>query len=167
MANKRAILPRKQLKLAPLGKVLQQEQESFASVYFLQKLEEVVEPFDSRITFVIQSQLQGGDFTTNISPADTIAGLNAANFPVTSHELFQWLDEGTSVRKVGMPDDFDNETSPHSLFTSGVDYDREKIYFLDDPKPGLVAREFLRLIHETYLNVYRNSMASVIRFYLE
>jgi len=161
-----AILPKSLPKLHPLGKLLREEQEKIARVYHLQKLDEIVQPFDSRISFRVASDETSDDYITNISPTDEIAGLNAADDPVTSKELFNWLDAGTSIRYVGMPDEFSHETTPNSLATSHAEYDRNDIFFLDEPTVGIEARHFLRQIDELYRSLYRTQMINTINNYI-
>lgn len=162
-----AILPKTLPKLSPLGKELRVEQERIARVYYQAKLEEIVQPFDSRISFRTNSDETTEDFITNVSPTDDVAGLNAADDQVTSKELFNWLDAGTDIRYVGMPDEFSNETSPNSLNTSHADYNRNDIFFLKEPTVGIDARQFLKQIDELYRNLYRTQMINTISNYIE
>lgn len=166
MASSKAILPKTRKRLEGLSTVIRREQVEVAKQYHLKGLQEVVEPFDSRITFNVQSRYDNGNYVTNIGPSDSVAGQNAADKDVTSKELFRWLDEGTSVTTVVMPDDFENETQPNVLSTRHVDYDREEIFFSGNIYPGMEARNFLAWTGEVYLNAYRNSMNNVIRTYL-
>ncbi|RTK99385.1 MAG: hypothetical protein EKK57_09675, partial [Proteobacteria bacterium] len=117
MASSKAILPKNKKKLEGLSTVIRREQVNVAKQYHLKGLQEIVEPFDSRITFNVQSRYDNGTYVTNISPSDSVAGQNAADNDVTSKELFMWLDEGTSVTTVVMPEDFANETQPWSIDT--------------------------------------------------
>lgn len=166
MASNRAILPKNIKKLEGLAGIIRREQANIANLYHKRQLEEVVAPFDSRITFRTLSRYRNGDYVTNIAPTDEIAGLNAADTPVTSKELFNWLDAGTSVTTVVMPDEFSNETIPNSIFTSHADYDRKEIYFSGNVYPGMDARNFLKLVGDMFENVYRNNMNNAIRSYL-
>jgi len=166
MASSKAILPKIRKRLEGLSTVIRREQVEVAKQYHLKGLQEVVEPFDSRITFNVQSRYDNGNYVTNIGPSDSVAGQNAADNDVTSKELFMWLDEGTSVTTVVMPEDFANETQPNSLNTSHVDYERKDIYFSGNIYPGMEARNFLALVGELYVNVYKNNMNNVIRTYL-
>lgn len=161
-----AILPKRTLKLEGLAEVLKREQDTIARNYYQAKLEEIVQPFDSRIEFATVSEMRGGSYVTNIAPTEDVAGINAANSPVTSRELFNWLDQGTAYRMVGMPEDMQNETSPNSLSTQSSNYDRDEIYFFDEPRPGIDARLFLQNVAELYENVYRNQMIGAIKMYL-
>lgn len=161
-----AILPKRQISLEALGELLIKEQETIARNYYQKKLEEVVQPFDSRIEFATVSESRSGNYITNISPTEDIAGVNAAGTPVTSRELFNWLDQGTAYRMVGMPEDMVNETTPNSLSTGSSGHDRDEVYFFDEPRPGIDARFFLRNVGELYENVYRNQMIGAIRQYL-
>lgn len=167
MANTRAILPKSVKKLEGIGSVLRREQANTANLFYKRQLEEVVKPFDSRITFETQNRYNNGDYVTNIGPSKEVAGTNAAGDSVTSLELFKWLDEGTSVRYVGMPDSFTNETRPNSTFTNHADYSRDDIYFVSEPFPGIEARNFLKLVGEMYVNIYRNSIGYAIKNYIE
>lgn len=166
MASSKAILPKNKKKLEGLSTVIRREQVNVAKQYHLKGLQEIVEPFDSRITFNVQSRYDNGTYVTNISPSDSVAGQNAADNDVTSKELFMWLDEGTSVTTVVMPEDFANETQPWSIDTRHVDYDRDEIFFSGNIYPGMDARHFLSQIGELYINVYRNNMSNVIKTYL-
>lgn len=166
MSSSRAILPKIRKRLEGLSTAIRREQVEIAKQYHLKGLQDVVAPFDSRIEFNVQSRYDGGNYITNIGPSDNIAGQNAADKDVTSKELFMWLDEGTSVTTVVMPEDFTNETSPNSIDTSHADYDREEIFFSGNIYPGMEARNFLRLTGELYVNAYRNNMNSVIQRYL-
>lgn len=161
-----AIKPRKNPQLVPLAKILEDTQEMIARNYYKTRLDMLVEPFDSRITFVVSHDFDGDTYVTNISPSDTVAGLNAAEQPVTSKELFTFLDEGTSVSYVIMPDDFDNETSPNSLDTRHVDYRRDQIMFSSEPGSGIAARNFLEQVDNILRNLYRLQMESSIKAYL-
>ena len=161
-----AILPKRKISLERLGEILKKEQESIARNYYMAKLREIVAPFDSRIEFRIESEMRNGDYITNISPTDDIAGQNAADTAVTSKELFRWLDEGTSLRWVGMPEDMQNETSPGSLATRGAGYDREEVYFFNEPRPGIDGRNFLAGVAALYENVYRNQIIGAIGMYI-
>lgn len=166
MAKPTAIIPKNRPKLLPLARLLEQQQVRIAQTSHYNKLVEIVEPFDSRITFTLISENNKGNYVTNIAPSDVIAGTNLADTPVTSKQLFQWLDEGTNENWIGVPDEFDNETFPNSLHTTSVDYDREKLFFLDEPRVGIDARNFLEQINDLYKHVYRNRMSSTIRLYL-
>lgn len=167
MASSRAVIPKKIKKIQGLGTAIRLEQIKVAKQIYMARLQELVQPFDSRIEFQVQSRYAEGNYITNISPTDDIAGINAADKPVTSKELFTWLDEGTSVTTVVMPDEFSNETSPNSLDTSHADYDREEIYFSGNIYPGMDARNFLKQIGDLYINTYRNDIANAIRLYLD
>lgn len=166
MASSKAILPKTRKRLEGLSIVIRREQVEVAKQYHLKGLQDVVEPFDSRITFNVQSRYDNGNYVTNIGPSDSVAGQNAADNDVTSKELFRWLDEGTSVTTVVMPDDFSNETAPNFLETRHADYERNDIFFSGNVYPGMEARNFLSQIGELYINAYRNSMNNVIRTYL-
>ena len=163
----KAILPnRPPPSLSVLAVILRKEQESIARAYHQRKLEEIVAPFDSRIQFRTKSERRGGSYITNIAPTDEHAGFNAADDSVTSRELFQWLDEGTAERWVGMPEDFINETSPSSLNTQSSSYDREEIFFLSEPTVGIDARNFLTKVDLLYQNSYRLQMNQAIETHL-
>lgn len=147
--------------------VLKKEQERIARVYYQTKLEEIVGPFDARITFRTTSDESNGNYTTNISPTDQTATLNAAGDIVTSIDLFRWLDEGTKERWVSMPEDFRNETTPNSLGTQHADYEKDNIFFLNEPETGIEARNFLEQIDNLYRNLYRIQMSLKIQTYIE
>lgn len=167
MASSKAILPKTKKKIEGLGTAIRLEQVKVAKQIYMARLQELVQPFDSRIEFRVQSRYNAGSYVTNISPTEDVAGTNAADKPVTSKELFTWLDEGTSVTTVVMPDEFSNETSPNSLDTNHADYDREEIYFSGNIYPGMDARNFLKQIGDLYINTYRNDIANAIRLYLD
>lgn len=161
-----SIRPKTYPRLVPLAKVLEDTQEMIARNYYKARLDMLVEPFDSRITFNVEHDFDGDTYVTNISPSDAFAGLNAAEQPVTSKELFIFLDEGTSVSYVIMPNDFDNETNPDSLSTRHVDYQRDKIMFSSEPGSGIVARNFLEQVDNILRNLYRLQMETSIKSYL-
>lgn len=162
----KAIKPLKSPKLEPLRDIILKENSRLASVYYRNKLEEIVLPFDSRIRFVVVSSDNGRNYITNISPSQDAAGVNATGDTVTSLELFKWLDEGTDIRYVGMPEDFTRETTPNSLGTNHASYDRDDIFFLKEPTDGIEARNFLRQIDNLLRNVYRIQMTGAIDSYL-
>jgi hypothetical protein len=163
----KAILPnRPPPSLVGLGYHLRKEQVQIANVSYKGKLEEIVAPFESRISFQTKSDFDGDEFVTNISPKDDFAGLNAADDPVSSLDLFKWLDEGTSERWVSMPEDFQQESTPNSLTTQHISYDRDDIFFFSEPVAGIEARNFLSQIDELYRNLYRLQMNQAIASYL-
>lgn len=162
-----AILPRKIPNLEGLGQKLTARQDSIARNFIKKQFEEIVAPFDSRIKFAVRNNETPSTYTTNIAPTEDEAGTNAAGTPVTSRELFHWLDEGTSIRYVGMPTGFDNETSPNSIVTRAINsYERKDIYFLKNPVPGIEGRNFLKQVFDLYKNVYRLHMSQEIKRYL-
>lgn len=162
----KSIRPKVSPKLIPLAKILEDTQEMIARNYYKTRLDMLVEPFDSRIEFEVDHAFDGDTYVTNISPSDNFAGLNAAEKPITSKELFIFLDEGTSVSYVIMPDDFDNETTPDSLSTRHVDYQRDEIMFSSEPGRGIAPRNFLAQVDNILRNLYRLQMETSIKSYL-
>lgn len=158
-------VPKNVKPLSRLATILAVKQEIVAKTYYKTELDRVVEPFDHRIVFRVSSS-EGKNFITNISPADEPAGINAAGDIISGRDLFRWLDEGTDIRWVAMPPDFENETFPNSLVTNHSNYDRREIHFLSEPAAGIDARNFLSQVGTLYENVYRNTIKSAIDNYI-
>lgn len=144
----KAILPKSVIKLGDLGPKLKTELTKIANVHYKKRLEEIVGPLESDIKIVVT-------IDKNISKAKVLihgqigdtASINAAGDPVSSHDLFRWLDEGTDVRYAIMPDDFSAESSPSSTSTTHKDYDRDRIFIdTDNPRPGIEARKWLEQV---------------------
>lgn len=161
----KAIIP-KPIKLDGLADALLAEQERIASVYIRNKFQEIQAPFESSIGFDIKTESEGRNQVTTIFPTNAVAGTNAAGDQITGAELWNWLDNGTRVRKYGMPSDFTNETSPNSLSTGHSSYNRDGIFPLREPENGIEARNFTKQVLELYKNTYRLNMERVLQSYI-
>lgn len=162
----KAIIPSSPKKISFIAKAIKHETERVARE-IKQELESVVQPLHSDIHILMDSERDSQDWVIDIygNPNDT-ASINAAGDGVSSHDLLMWIDGGTSERWVAMPDDFDNETFPNSLSTRDVDYDREGIRFLDSPRPGIEARNWLKLLNEKHSPDIKRNISNVVRRYL-
>lgn len=116
-----------------------------------EELQQIVEPFESSIDIVSATKENGSSYVIEImgNPND-VATINAAGDGVSSHDLLKFLDGGTDTKYVGMPLEFDNETTPNSKATSHKDYDRDGVYFLPNPVAGIDARGWFKLLKEEY-----------------
>ncbi len=117
-----------------------------------QELEQIVAPFQSNVSIVVIDRKDSRDYIVEImgNPNDS-ATTNAAGSAVSSHDLIKFLDGGTSIQYVGVPEGFSNETTPNSKDTSSKDYDRDDIYFYRRPYPdGIEARNWFKLLIDDY-----------------
>lgn len=154
-------------KLKTIGVALRKEMKDIGEEV-KKELQEIVSPFNSSINIVaIYRQDSDGYIVEVMGNPNDVATINAANNSVSSHDLFKFLDGGTSVRYVGMPDDFRNETTPNSKDTTSQEYDRDEIYFRRNPiTPGIEARNWLKLIKEETGPKLKENLDKAIRGYL-
>jgi len=133
-----------------------------------EELDKIVAPFNSNIDVIVVNKTDSRDYIVEImgNPNDS-ATTNAANQSVTSHDLLKFLDGGTDIQYVGMPEGFENETRPNSKDTTSKSYDREGIYFLPDPiTPGIAARNWFSMLIEDYKEKIPQRFDSTLRRYL-
>lgn len=132
-----------------------------------QELQQIVSPFESNINIISVSKTDSDDYIVEImgNPND-VATINAADTAVSSHDLLKFLDGGTDVTYVGMPMDFQHESWPGTRATSHKEYDRDEVYFLPAPAPGIPAREWFKgLIKEFGPNIKIKISQDVRSFY--
>lgn len=115
------------------------------------QLQQIVSPLESNINIISVSRTDTEDYIVEImgNPND-VATINAGGSPVSSHDLLKFLDGGTDVKYVGMPVDFQHETWPGTRATSHREYDRDDVYFLPEPEPGIPAREWFKGLLEEF-----------------
>jgi hypothetical protein len=151
-------------KLKNIKDTLISGQVTIAQSAHAERLRSIVGSFETNIPIIVDNSLDGDTFTTHIGPDETATTTNAMGQTVRTADLLFWLDQGTSVRYAVMPDDFRNETFPGSLDTRGVAYNREGIYInINDPKPGIAARNYMYLINENYKNLYLRRMKQFLK----
>jgi hypothetical protein len=131
-----------------------------------EELTQIVSPFDSNIKVIAVNRIDSRDYIVEIMGSGDTATINAAGEPVSSHDLLKFLDGGTSVRYVGMPNEFSNETTPNSKDTTHKDYDRDDIYFLSEPTIGMTARRWFKLLIEEFEPIIKERLNKEIRGYL-
>lgn len=167
MAKTKAKIPKERKKLRRLGTIIKKELLRTANTTYKDRFHEIVAPFESNIKMVATVDKSSSTYVVNIhgSKGDT-ATVNAAGDSVSSHDLFMWLDGGFE-RYTRMPDDFGNESFASSTDTVHRDYDREGIYFSDEPPIDVPAREWTRLVAEELKGTLSKNVGNVVKSHLK
>lgn len=160
----KAIIPKNRKPLTLISTAIKKEAE-FVGRTIKEELEEMVSPFESSISVLMSAKKEGEDYVIRIygNPGDT-ATINLSGESISSHDLIRFLDAGTRVRYAHMPEDFGNETFSRSLSTREIDYDREGAYLdTSEPKDGIEAREWFRLLKEKHADDIIKRISRVAR----
>lgn len=123
--------------------------------YVKNRYEEITDPFETDFTFELVTREEGDKFIFNVRPVleEIPRSSNPERGTVSSWVLFNVLDQGNEqpMARVALPDDFDNESSPHSTRTGHVEYDRNDIFVDTEHKDqNMEPRDWSLLISEEY-----------------
>ena len=161
MPNK--VIRGKRKSMVGLANNLKTTQRQTANLFLKPELERIVAPFETNIPFVLRESSSGDSEKVLVGPDLGPTTLNAAGDTVRTADIFFWLDQGTDVRYVTMPDDFSNETSPGSLATRRAEYDRARIKVdRGNPHEGIEARNFLEQVGKQYERTYFRRMRTTL-----
>jgi len=122
------------------------QMRTYAIANFQRPLQRIVDPFLSDIRIVTRVKSTGDKYTVTVKADDRIVTSNRLGGPILSSKIFEYLNSGTEQRAVGMPKDYQAGTTPGSLSSSGANYDRERLYFLDEPIDGIEARNWTQTL---------------------
>ena len=137
-------------------------QRQTANLFHKPDLEKIVAPFETNIPIVLEEEITPNSARVHVGPSLAGTTTNAAGQHVKVADILFWLDQGTDVRYVTMPDDFSNETSPGSLATRRAEYDRARIKVdRGNPHDGIEARKFMEKIGQRYSRTYIRRMKTV------
>jgi hypothetical protein len=138
--------------LKALTGVLKERRRKIAKDNHKAALDALLVNFDTYIPIeVVDITLPNGDFSVEIRPVDGIETTNrASNQPITTKQLFEWLNDGTTSNYAVMPDDFKNKSFANSLETRRQNYAKHRIFLKKTSERGIDARNWIQLINERY-----------------
>lgn len=141
-----------------IGEKLRRRHFNIVSTNYLSRITSIVSPFETDIPFTIKVD-RGKDYVTLLQPLIGPTVQRANGDDVFTAQIFFWLNDGTDVSFAQLPLDFENETSPNSLDTRSVNYDRDAIFVnVNKPLSGIEPRNFLKLLQEELAPTYRRRM---------
>ena len=121
-------------------------QRNIAESTLQRALERYVAPFNSNIQFGLVIEEDSDSFIYYVVPLDNAASRNVAGDIVTSAEIVNWLNNGTSIRFAIFPDGYLQGTRPNSLSTS-TPVGADTAYIdTENSENGITARKFLEQI---------------------
>lgn len=145
----RAIVPKRLPKLEQIyDEVITKSRQTMSSLV-RPKLQSYVDNFEESFPIDLEAFEDGDSIKITVGAKAGSNVTNAANQIISADDLMRFLNDGTDVRYVTMPDDFDNETSPGDTTSRHVDYDRDRIFF-GNTQDGIEGRFFLEAIAELY-----------------
>lgn len=148
----RLIASNKQTQIAAI------EQEVNESAKFLlNRYDEITAPFETNFEFEV---VKTGEWEYNIRPKNyDIERTTGSSGTVNSWVLFNTLDLGSeNAKRVLLPNDFENETSPNSTSTRSAGYDRKGIFaFFNKDGKDMEPRNWSLFLINEYINKYLGS----------
>jgi len=125
---------------------------------YLKELKELTSPFDTDLSsqFYLYNKQYKNQYRSNVRiKPESFERTSKYGGQVTYQQLFNWLNDGTSVNYAFMPEDFSNETFPNTLHTQSVAYNRAMIFVNKklaekQNKPGLQARNWTEQLYQKY-----------------
>ncbi|MCA9381165.1 hypothetical protein KC678_02780 [Candidatus Dojkabacteria bacterium] len=120
-------------------------QRNIAESTLQRALERYVAPFNSDIQFGLVIEEDSDSFTYYVVPLDNAASRNVAGDIVTSANIVNWLNNGTSIR-FAIFTDYSQGTRPNSLSTSTPVGADTGYIDIENSENGIVARKFLEQI---------------------
>ena len=110
-------------------------------------LQKIVDPFQTNIKIETRTKTVGDTFTATVRARDNIETTNrASGKPIASAKIFEFLNSGTKVSYVRMPQPYSHATSPNSLITQSAEYNRNGISFRKESIKGISARNWTTLL---------------------
>ncbi len=155
----KAIKPKRRRSLQGVSKALENTQTIVGRTMHMRSLQNIVAPFETDIPFEAVDVSFGDVKALRIRPERTATTINAAGDAVAAADVFFWLDKGTDIRFVTLPDDFERESSPNSTSTTSASYDRDEVVLdTNNPQDGIEPRNFMRLVGEERESIYFRRM---------